>query len=174
MIITGNGLEEKVAPVCVWVMMVVEARMDTKILFLVRGLPGSGKSSIAAGLCNKSVSADDFFMQGDKYVFDPKKLADAHAYCQNTTAHFLSLPEVYGVAVANTFTCRWEMEPYLLIAQKVGARVVVIDTFDAGLDDESLSRINLHGVPVESIAAMRARFEHDWRAGNPIPPWLRK
>ena len=148
--------------------------MNSKVLFLVRGLPGSGKSSIAAAIAPKSVSADDFFMQGDKYLFDPKKLADAHAYCQNTTAHFLSLHEVGSVAVANTFTSRWEMEPYLLMAQTAGARVVVIDTFDAGLDDDSLSRINLHGVPVEAIAAMRARFEHDWRGGNPIPPWLRK
>ena len=135
--------------------------MNSKVLFLVRGLPGSGKSSIAAAIAPKSVSADDFFMQGDKYLFDPMKLADAHAYCQNTTAHFLSLHEVGSVAVANTFTSRWEMEPYLLMAQTAGARVVVIDTFDAGLDDDSLSRINLHGVPVEAIAAMRARFEHD-------------
>jgi chloramphenicol 3-O-phosphotransferase len=155
-------------------MMVVEVRMDTKVLFLVRGLPGSGKSSIARAISAKSVSADDFFMQGDKYVFDPKKLGDAHAYCQNTTAHFLSLHEVYSVSVANTFTCRWEMEPYLLIAEKVGARIVVIDTFDAGLDDAALSRINVHGVPVESIAAMRARWEADWRGGNPVPPWMRK
>ena len=148
--------------------------MDTKVLFLVRGLPGSGKSSIARAISAKCVSADDFFMQGDKYVFDPKKLGDAHAYCQNTAAHFLSLHEVESVAVANTFTCRWEMEFYLLIAEKAGARIVVIDTFDAGLDDAALSRINVHGVPVESIAAMRARWEADWRVGNPVPPWLRK
>lgn len=148
--------------------------MNTKVLFLVRGLPGSGKSSIAEAISDKSVSADDFFMQGDKYIFDPKKLGEAHAYCQNTAAHFLSLHDVWSVAVANTFTCRWEMEPYLLIAEKAHARVVVIDTFDAGLDDTALSRINVHGVPVESIAAMRARWESDWRAGNPVAPWLRK
>ena len=148
--------------------------MDTKVLFLVRGLPGSGKSSIALAISAKSVSADDFFMQGDKYVFDPKKLADAHAYCQNTTAHFLSLHDVESVAVANTFTCRWEMEPYLQLAGELDARVVIVDCYDGGMDDAALSRINVHGVPVESIAAMRARWEADWRSGDPIPPWMRK
>jgi hypothetical protein len=76
--------------------------------------------------------------------------------------------------VANTFTQRWEMEPYLRMASQYGARIVVIDAFDGGMTDEELAVKNIHGVPVEGIRAMRNRWEADWRAGDPRPPWERK
>jgi hypothetical protein len=65
----------------------------------------------------------------------------------------------HHVVVANTFTQRWELEPYLRMAKDIGATVVVVDVFDAGLSDEALATRNVHGVPVQSIAAMRARWE---------------
>lgn len=152
-----------------------------KVLTLVRGLPGSGKSSYArsiwigteadedikTGIC----SADDFFTVKGVYTFDANKLADAHADCQYRTR--MGLMAGMNIVVANTFTCRWEMEPYLQIASEVGARIVVVDCFDGGMDDATLASTNVHGVPESSIALMRGRWEHDWRSGNPVAPWLR-
>ena len=148
----------------------------TVTLRLYRGLPGSGKSTAADGALlpksRRSIAADDFFMRKGKYEFDPSKIAEAHAECQERCKMLLS----HGgedVSVANTFTQRWELQPYLEMAECLGVRVVVLDLFDGGLSDEELAERNTHGVPVEAIAGMRARYEHCWRTGNPLPPWMR-
>ena len=117
------------------------------------------------------MSADDYFMHGGKYIFDRNKLGEAHAYCQRKVAELLD--DDHNVAVANTFTQRWEIEPYLKIADKAGAIVSIIDLYDGGLSDEQLAVRNVHGVPVDIIKSMRERYEHDWINGDPTPPWQR-
>ena len=55
-----------------------------KNLYIIRGLPGSGKSTIAKSL-GKSwqiFEADQFFMKNGKYEFDGSKLKDAHDWCK--------------------------------------------------------------------------------------------
>ena len=148
------------------------------ILFIARGLPGSGKSTFGLSLHFRSgfspdvVSADDYFVDGTGvYRFDPSQLGAAHAWCQSQVKGSLSRRET--VVVANTFTQRWEMEPYLRMAEEHGARVIVVDCFDAGMSDEELAAKNVHGVPLAGITAMRARLEHDWRSGDPRAPWER-
>lgn len=146
----------------------------TNTLFLIRGLPGVGKTSLIMNSIDVAAfAADDYFTdEHGEYHFDPKKLPEAHAQCQEQTRQALAAG--YDVAAHNTFTCRWEMEPYIKMAKESGARLVVIDLFDGGLSDEELAKRNTHGVPVDAIAAMRKRYEHDWRSGNPLPPWERQ
>lgn len=149
------------------------ARSAYPVLVLVRGLPGTGKSTLA-GLFSPSaptLAADDYFMVEGEYRFDPNFLGQAHAVCQHRTREALSL--FPAVVVANTFSQRWELEPYFTIAREHNAKVHVIDLFDAGLDDAALAARNVHGVPQHTIAAMRARWEHDWRTADPRPPWER-
>lgn len=142
-------------------------------LFLVRGLPGAGKTTTAARMGVAVISADDYFTDDDGvYFFDPSMLARAHADCRLRTQALLKAGE--SVAVANTFTQRWEMQSYLDMAAEFGARVVVTDCFDADMTDEELAQTNVHGVPVDTIAAMRSRWEHDWRSGDTRAPWERK
>lgn len=144
-------------------------------LTLVRGLPGSGKTTRAEGLSHQRArtylfSADDYFMVGGEYRFDPALLPQAHGACISRTLNTL---DSYPVIVHNTFSQRWEMEPYLAAAAARGIPVTVIDLFDAGRTDAELALRNTHGVPEASIAAMRARWEINWWAADPRAPWER-
>ena len=152
---------------------VVEDTDGEQILYIVRGLPGAGKSTLSATKIapNTTVSADDYFMQGGKYIFDRNKLGEAHAYCQKKVGELLS--DDGDVAVANTFTQRWEIEPYLKIAHNEGALVSIVDLYDGGLTDEELAARNVHEVPLDIIRTMRQRYERDWINGDPTPPWQR-
>ena len=151
---------------------------DEPVLILIRGIPGAGKTSLIDRFgksVDNRVSADDFFYDSKgKYTFKPDSLMAAHSYCQEKVRTLLTKGDFKGIAVHNTFTCRWEMEPYLLMAEKFEIKVVVIDIFDGGCTDKELAERNVHNVPVEAIARMRKRYEHDWRNGNPLAPWERK
>lgn len=152
-------------------------RLNKGTLVLVRGLPGSGKSYLAETLRKltdaemRVCSADDYFMEDGVYNFDPTKLPEAHLECQSNTFAFFSIDDI--AFVANTFTQRWEMEPYIRFVETFGLNLLVLNLFDAGLSDEELAERNTHGVPAEAIARMRERFEHDWKSADPRPPWER-
>jgi len=138
-------------------------------LFLVRGISGAGKSSLTNQLHVVVYEADQYFMVEGEYKFDPSKLGQAHQNCQDKTRE--SLKNGVSVAVSNTFTQRWEMEPYIQMAKEYGVRLTVVDLFDGGQTNEVLAERNQHGVPVEVIAKMRERYEHDWANGKTTPPW---
>mgnify|MGYP001168104510 CR=1 FL=1 len=150
-------------------------------ILLVRGLPGSGKTTFTELISLPtmsgirvppvSCSADDFFYEGEEYNFDPKLLPDAHGACLNKAREAVLSGD--SVMVHNTFTQRWEMQPYIDLAEEAEVALIVISTYDGGCDDETLASRNTHGVPVESIAAMRGRWEEDWKNGDPLPPWER-
>jgi len=152
-----------------------------KFILLIRGLPGSGKTSLSdmIGLSPQPVicSADDYFInEAGDYVFDSKQLAEAHKACQVKASVAISLDK--NVVVHNTFTERWELEPYLQMAfwgapSQVAHRVIVVSTFDGGCDDAALAKRNSHGVSIEAIAVMRKRWQEDWGSGDPRPPWER-
>ena len=145
-------------------------------LYLLRGLPGAGKTSLANALAPEKglFAADDYFTSPEgEYDFRPAELGEAHAQCQKRTAAALAAGEQH-IAVHNTFTQRWELEPYLdMLVGFPHYDVVVVDLYDGGKTDAELCDRNSHGVPIASIEAMRARWEHDWKAGNPTPPWER-
>ncbi len=124
----------------------------SKTLFLVRGLPGSGKSTLAKKLCPRLVvEADTWFVNEDgEYHFNPEELPKAHRYCQTLTLDAMRNQE-HTIAVANTFSQVWEMEPYFELADKYDYTVNIIEC-----QNEFGS---VHGVPKETIQAMKDRWE---------------
>lgn len=148
-------------------------------LFLIRGLPGSGKSSHfpKSGLVpihSALIEADQYryFNPENKYIFDPNHTADAHKWCQGEARRILS-GKSKNLYVANTFCERWEMQPYIEMAKEFGAELEVVDLFDGGCTNLELASRNIHDVPLSTIAAMRDRYEIEWEIGNPLPPWER-
>lgn len=95
-------------------------------------------------------------MVGGVYQFDPTFLPAAQARCVRHARRALAIRDC---AVANTFTRRWEMEPYFEMAAEIGAHIEVIDLYDGGKSDAELAARNVHGVPERVIAAQRARYE---------------
>jgi len=124
-----------------------------KTLYIVRGLPGSGKSSLAKKLTELVYSADDFFTnKKGEYNFNAKLLGKAHEWCWGKVRDAMFIG-ANAVAVANTFTQAWEAEKYYQIAEEYGYSVFVIECQnDFG---------NVHDVPKESIDAMKERWEKD-------------
>ena len=57
--------------------------MNNKCLYILRGLPGAGKSTLAKNVGAVYFEADMFFMEGNEYKFDNTKLRKAHDWCQN-------------------------------------------------------------------------------------------
>lgn len=119
-------------------------------LVLIRGLPGSGKSTLAKSMAgHMHYEADMYFMNDGDYKFDPKLISDAHKWCQWWTKD--NLLRNYSVVVSNTFTQKWEMQPYFDMAAELGVPVRVIEATG--------NFQNIHGVPEAAIERMRARWE---------------
>jgi predicted kinase len=97
-------------------------------LTLVRGLPGSGKSTYArqlATLGTEHLEADMFFVDDDgNYTFNPSRLHAAHEWCLVATTAFFSRGT--SVIVSNTFTTMKEMRPYLAVATRFNLEVDII------------------------------------------------
>ena len=122
-----------------------------KVLYIVRGIPGSGKSTFAKRLVGEDFlvcEADKYFIDKEtgEYNFDSTKIKEAHKFCQDTVESYmkdsLANDQFYReIAVSNTFTQEWEMRPYFELAKNYGYKVfsVVVENRHGGT--------NQHGVP---------------------------
>lgn len=128
-----------------------------KTLYIVRGVPGSGKSTFAKSIGGIHIEADQFFMENGKYNFDITKIKLAHKYCKNQTEAWMKTDGVQvnndKIVVSNTFTQEWEMEPYFELAEKYGYRVfsLIVENRHDGK--------NIHDVPEDKLEQMKNRFE---------------
>lgn len=128
-----------------------------KTLYIVRGIPGSGKSTFAKSIGGIHIEADQFFMENGKYNFDITKIKLAHKYCQNQTEAWMKTDGAQvnndKIVVSNTFTQEWEMEPYFKLAEKYGYRTfsLIVENRHGG--------VNEHDVPEDKLEIMKNRFE---------------
>jgi len=126
------------------------------MLILVRGVPGSGKSTWARSQaykpndCAYVFDADTYFVRMDGvYDFNPKLLKNAHEWCYKRVIQEIMSGET--VYVANTFTRIWEMQRYIDFAKEFNIPFKVVRC--TGHYD------NIHGVPEAKVQQMLDRFE---------------
>jgi len=133
---------------------------NMKNLYIVRGLPGSGKSTFAKSIAKsyQVFEADQYFMKNGKYKFDPTKLKEAHNDCKNRVTRrmretLFNLIFFRNIVVSNTFTQEWEMEFYFDIAKLYGYKVhtIIVENRHEG--------VNVHGVPEDKLQVMEDRFQ---------------
>ena len=97
--------------------------MQKNALILLRGLPGSGKTTLAKLLSENNTypvfSVDDYFTDEatGEYIFNFQNNHLAYKQCEDLTNDAMqqNFPKVI---VHNTFTMDWEMEPYFKLAAK--------------------------------------------------------
>ncbi|CAG2187100.1 N4BP2 [Mytilus edulis] len=128
-----------------------------RVFIILRGLPGSGKSTLARELKENGeiFSADDYFMNGDVYCYDQRKLTDAHDHCRRRALEAVR-KNVSPVIIDNTNTQVWEMCPYVDIAKSVTPEYEI-----EILEPSTPWRKSDHAVPYESIKRMLDRYQRN-------------
>lgn len=124
-------------------------------LIIIRGIPGSGKTTMAKSYQGYSESyshyeADMFFMQNGIYNFDRAKIKNAHNWCQESVKSDLNAGK--SVIVSNTFVARWEVQPYVDMALALNVPYKIITATG--------NYQNVHGVPPEVIERMKKNWEN--------------
>jgi predicted kinase len=126
---------------------------NDKVLYTVRGLPGSGKSTFAKSLGGVHFEADMYFVdENGVYNFDPTKIKMAHNWCMIQTQKAMVDGEP-KIVISNTFTQEWEMETYFKLANENGYQVysIIVENRHGGK--------NTHGVPDDKLQIMKDRFQ---------------
>jgi predicted kinase len=103
-------------------------------LIIMRGIPGSGKSTVAQGLADKLdarvFSTDDYWYREDPMVYkwDADKIGEAHQWNQDRTESAMKVG--YDVIIDNTNLDQYAADPYIKLAKQYGYRisVVTVDT----------------------------------------------
>lgn len=127
-----------------------------RVLILVRGLPGSGKSTFAELIArfnvDKIFSADMFFEdESGNYNWVGDKLRYAHEWCQENVENAL-INDVPRVIVANVSNKEGDVNIYKVLAKKYQYEFVSV------IVENRSGQSNIHNVPAESIKRMEKIF----------------
>ena len=126
-------------------------------LILLRGLPGSGKTTLAKELSENDIyptfSIDDFFTNptNGAYEFQYKNNHLAYQQCLRDTENAL-LHKISRVIVHNPFVLDWELQPYLDLGKKYSYMTFCL-TVEKRHEGE-----NIHGISEDQIVKMAAHF----------------
>ena len=131
-----------------------------KLAVIMRGLPGSGKSTRARLIAGRNgiiCAADDFFLEEDGETnFSGPMVPEAHA--GNVLAFQCAL--MLGVEIVvcdNTNIKHEEYEPYVRMAEEAGYKVAIIAMPHPS--PEEMAERNTHGVPGCTLNKMFSRWE---------------
>ncbi len=131
-----------------------------KEVVIMSGVSGSGKSTVAKNCAAitrpaEILSADDFFMVGERYIFDQTKIGEAHKDCFRRFLQALVL-EKPSIVVDNTCIEPWEIAPYWMAATAMDYSVRIIEVH-ASL--EWCAGHNQHNAPYGVLRSMHSRFQ---------------
>lgn len=134
---------------------------STPRLVIIRGAPGSGKTTMAKMLTKESgkfFELDQFWsshMGDDQYHFDMDKLETAIQAIDNSIVDAL-LNKVSPIVISNTATRRYEYERYVLMAAQHGYQLEVMAMESDFTNGQGVPE---KGVTPDKVATMKTRFE---------------
>lgn len=127
-----------------------------KNMYLIRGLPGSGKSTFAetiADAMNAQHFEHDRYLYTDEgeYLWTPKRMAYAYRQCLRDTE--AAMTTGVDVVVSNVFPTAKAMKNYRKLAEQYAYRLTyaVVENRRGG--------VNVHDVPQEALDDMRNAFQ---------------
>ena len=130
-------------------------------MIILRGCPGSGKSTWAETMGGSVYSTDTYFTHNGEYKFDPEQIGAAHAWNQRRVAGAVFSGELI-IIIDNTNTQFWMMKWYVIIALKAGYRIVFKEINTPWSKDPfQLAELNSHNVPLDKIVDMVGNFQSD-------------
>ena len=159
---------------------VVERKYVAGQVHIMRGLPGSGKSTtIRNKLAKNEGDSDTGFIKGnvgicsaDDYMIDPKTgkycfrdymIKKVHTLCYLKFIKYLLSGEVYHVVIDNTNLQHIDFVNYFVQARTMNYDVILHQLYDSGKSDEELSTDCIHNVRAKgrkgSIEIMRKKWE---------------
>lgn len=126
-------------------------------VIIMRGLPGSGKSTYAKKQYPEYeyCSMDNFFIKNGEYKYDAKKIFPAVNYCKNKFQKAIEAGK--NIVVDNTNLTKKEYIDYIKIANENGYDVIVYSF--VGLTAKESFEFNSHGVPLEKCEQMEKKYQ---------------
>lgn len=150
--------------------IIKDIERNFRVMIVMRGAPGSGKSYLAKSLidatmngdyANHIFSTDDYFYdkRSKRYLYDRSKLSQAHDSNQFRVAQ-RTLNGWSPIIVDNTNMKLWEMFPYIREAVRNSYVIKLLEPNTPWrISVGKLEQRNKHGVDREAIARMLTNYE---------------
>lgn len=141
-----------------------------KNLVLIRGLPGSGKTTLATKVTSGGgiiLSTDDYFRDANGvYKFIAEKLTEAHSWNQNRAYEEMK-KGTSPVCIDNTNLEAWEMKAYVVNADKLKYKTHLIKTSTPwALDPEQLVQKTQTGISKKLLVKKLKKYDQDVRIAD--------